>query len=48
LFSALQIGERARYLLAADHLRDQIKLLRRHPDHPGHRLGFVVGEVSPA
>ena len=41
-----EIGERARDLLAADHLRDKIEFLRRHPDHPGHRLGLIFGEAS--
>src|SRR5450432_627224 len=38
----LQVGERSRCLPAADQLRDQIKLLRADPQHPGDRLGLVV------
>src|SRR5450432_2266265 len=40
----LQVGERSRCLPAADQLRDQIKLLRADPQHPGDRLGLVVRE----
>src|SRR5882724_1143014 len=39
-----QIGERGRSLLAADQPRHKIELLRTYPQHPGNRLGFVVGE----
>src|SRR5580698_27605 len=41
----LQIGERSRSLPAADQLRDQVKLLRAHPQHPGDRLGLVIREA---
>ena len=44
----LEIGERARDLLAADHLRDEIELLRRNPQHLGHCLCLVILEVSLA
>src|SRR5450759_4733634 len=42
----LEVGERARDLLAADHLRDKIELLRTDPDHPAHRFGLVIREAS--
>jgi hypothetical protein len=38
----LEIGERSRDLLAADHLRDQVELLRGNAEHPGDGLGLVV------
>src|SRR6202140_839995 len=41
----LQVGERSRSLPAADQLRHQIELLRAHPQHPGDRLGLVIGEA---
>ena len=41
----LQVGKRGRRLAAADHLRDQVELLRAHPKHPGDRLGLIVGEA---
>src|SRR3984957_14307557 len=41
----LQIGKRCRSLPAADQLRDKIKLLRAHPQHPGDRLGLVIREA---
>src|SRR5690606_16278953 len=36
----LQISERGGDLLAADELRDEIELLRRHPDVAGDGLGL--------
>src|SRR5580692_5936076 len=41
----LQIGERRRSLPAADQLRDQIELLRAHPQHAGDGLGLVIREA---
>src|SRR3984957_9658713 len=41
----LQIGECRRSLPAADQLRDQIKLLRAHPQHAGDGLGLVIREA---
>ena len=41
----LKVGERARNLLAADHLRDEVELLRRDPQHLAHSLGLVFAEV---
>src|SRR6516225_6262203 len=41
----LQVRERSRSLPAADQLRNQVKLLRAHPQHPGDRLGLVIGEA---
>src|SRR3984957_19639977 len=41
----LQIRKCCRSLPAADQLRDQIKLLRAHPQHPGDCLGLVIGEA---
>jgi len=41
----LQVGKRRRGFAAADQLRDKVKLLRAHPQHPGHRLGLVIGKA---
>ena len=43
-----EIGERGRYFLAANELRQQIELLRADPQHAGNRLGLVVGERALA
>ena len=40
----LQVGQRAVDLLAANQLRDEIELLRRHAHHAQDRLGLVVAE----
>src|SRR5581483_2633006 len=42
----LEVGERARNLLAADQLRDKVELLRRNPQHFAHSLGLVLAEVT--
>src|SRR5262249_8383572 len=41
----LKVGERARNLLTADQLRDEVELLRRDPQHLAHSLGLVFAEV---
>ena len=38
-----EIGKRGRNLLAADELRQEVQLLRAHPQHAGDGLGLVVG-----
>src|SRR5262249_47695978 len=37
-----EVGERGRHLLAADELRDEIELLRAHPQHAGDRLRLIL------
>src|SRR5262245_45459249 len=39
-----EVGERSRHLLAADELRDEIELLRAHPQHAGDRLRLILGK----
>ncbi len=41
-----KIGERRRNLLAADQARDEVQLLRAHPQHLGDRLCLVLGEAA--
>src|ERR1700745_980817 len=46
LFSALATAGSRHFLTAtADQLRNQVELLRAHPQHPGDRLGLVIGEA---
>src|SRR5262245_27437601 len=44
----LEIGERSRHRLAADQRRQQVELLRAHPDVAGDGLRLVVGEAAIA
>ena len=44
----LEVGQRRVDLLAADHLRHEIELLRRHAQVLRHRLGVAVGEFALA
>src|SRR5215831_12642242 len=44
----LEIGQGGRHLLAADELRDEIELLRAHPQHAGDRFRLVLGERALA
>src|SRR5208282_5218667 len=39
-----EIGQRRRYLLAANELRQKIELLRAYPQHAGDGLRLAVGE----
>src|SRR5215471_21865451 len=43
-----EIGQRGRHLLAADELRDEIELLRAHPQHAGNRFRLVLGKRALA
>src|SRR5215471_21150489 len=43
-----EIGQRGRRLLAADELRDEIELLRAHPQHAGDRFRLVLGKRALA
>src|SRR4029453_6402387 len=42
----LEVGERTCDLLAADQAGNQVELLRTDPEHPGDRLGLVIGEAA--
>src|SRR5262249_26859292 len=46
LVRKLDVGERACDLFAADQLRDEVKLLRRNPQHFAHSPGLVLAYVS--